>query len=114
MNGFPLFASGGADAGRAESDLSDRSDGPLHSGRRQPAVYAYSDDYLVDLKHAVILDVEATMSIRQAEVSAAKTMLDRTGGTVGVSPRPVFSPMQAMAQLRCWDGWWTSAGSSRA
>ena len=42
------------------------------------AGYAYSDNYLVDLKHAVIMDVEATTAIRQAEVSAAKTMLDRT------------------------------------
>jgi hypothetical protein len=42
------------------------------------AVYAYSDSYLVDLKHAVIMDVEATTAIRQAEVGAAKTMLDRT------------------------------------
>ena len=41
------------------------------------AGYAYSDNYLIDLKHAVIVDVEATTTIRQAEVSAAKTMLDR-------------------------------------
>ena len=43
------------------------------------AGYAYSDNYLIDLKHAVIMDVEATTAIRQAEVGAAKTMLDRTG-----------------------------------
>jgi hypothetical protein len=42
------------------------------------AGYAYSDNYLVDLKHAVILDVEATTTIRQAEVGAAKTMLLHT------------------------------------
>ena len=41
-------------------------------------VYAYSDNYLVDLKHAVIVDVEATTAIRQAEVGTAKTMIDRT------------------------------------
>ena len=42
------------------------------------AGYAYSDNYLIDLmKHAVIVDVEATTTIRQAEVGAAKTMLDR-------------------------------------
>ena len=32
------------------------------------AGYAYSDNYLIDLKHAVIMDVEATTAIRQAEV----------------------------------------------
>ncbi len=50
------------------------------------AGYAYSDNYLVDLKHAVIMDVEATTAIRQAEVGAAKTMLDRTAGQFDVTP----------------------------
>jgi MFS superfamily sulfate permease-like transporter len=36
------------------------------------AGYAYSDNYLIDLKHAVIMDVETTNG-RQAEVGAAKT-----------------------------------------
>ena len=35
-------------------------------------------NYLIDLEHAVIMDVAATTAIRQAEVSAAKAMLDRT------------------------------------
>ena len=51
-----------------------------------PAVYTYSDNYLIDLKHAVIMDVEATTAIRQAEVGAAKTMLDRTAEQFGVTP----------------------------
>ena len=51
-----------------------------------PAVYAYSDNYLIDLKHAVIMDVEATTAIRQAEVGAAKTMLDRTAEQFDVAP----------------------------
>jgi hypothetical protein len=50
------------------------------------AGYAYSDNYLIDLKHAVIMDVEATTAIRQAEVGAAKTMLDRTAGRFDVTP----------------------------
>jgi transposase len=51
-----------------------------------PAVYAYSDNYLIDLKKAVIMDVEATTAIRQAEVDAAKTMLDRTTEKFDVTP----------------------------
>ncbi len=50
------------------------------------AGYAYSDNYLIDLKHAVIMDVEATTTIRQAEVGAAKTMLDRTAEQFDVNP----------------------------
>src|SRR5271155_4777324 len=50
------------------------------------AGYAYSDNYLIDLKHAVIMDVEATTTIRQAEVDAAKAMLDRTAEQFDVTP----------------------------
>jgi hypothetical protein len=50
------------------------------------AGYAYSDNYLIDLKHAVIMDVEAPTTIRQAEVGAAKTMLDRTAEQFDLTP----------------------------
>src|ERR1700757_3823941 len=50
------------------------------------AGYAYSDNYLIDLKHAVIVDVEATTTIRQAEVAAAKTMLDRAAEQFDLTP----------------------------
>jgi hypothetical protein len=50
------------------------------------AGYAYSDNYLVDLKHAVVVDVEATTTIRQAEVGATKTMLDRTAEQFDLTP----------------------------
>jgi hypothetical protein len=41
---------------------------------------------LVDLRAAVILDVEATRAIRQAEVGAAKTMIERTAVRFGLKP----------------------------
>jgi hypothetical protein len=63
----------------------------------KPAVYAYSDNYLIDLKHAVIMDVEATTAIRQAEVGAAKTMLDRRPNS-SKSPHRAWSPTRAMAR----------------
>ena len=37
-----------------------------HGGQ---AFYAYSTNYLIDVKHAVIMDVEASTAVRQAEVS---------------------------------------------
>ena len=52
----------------------------------KPAVYVHSDNYLIDLRHAVIMDVEATTAIRQAEVGAAKTMLDRTAEQFEIAP----------------------------
>src|SRR6516165_8833084 len=51
-----------------------------------PAFYAYADNYLVDLKNAVIMDVEATTAVRQAEVGAAKTMIDRTAERFDLKP----------------------------
>jgi len=46
-----------------------------HGGQ---AFFAYSTNYLVDVEHAIIVDVEATTAIRQAEVLAAKRMIERS------------------------------------
>jgi transposase len=51
-----------------------------------PACYAYCDNYLIDVEHAVVVDVEATTAVRQAEVGAAQTMLTRTAETFGLWP----------------------------
>ena len=45
--------------------------------RGGPAYFAYSTNYLLDTDNAVIMDVEPTRSIRQAEVGAVKIMIDR-------------------------------------
>src|SRR5881296_1166606 len=52
-----------------------------------PAFFAYSDNYLIDVKFGVIVDVEASRSIRQAEVGAASTMINRTEQRFGLKPR---------------------------
>src|SRR3954467_1906116 len=54
---------------------------------RGPAFFAYADNYLVDVKCGVIVDVEATRAIRQAEVGAAQTMIDRTELRFGLKPQ---------------------------
>src|SRR5262245_10138032 len=67
------------------------------------AVYANSDNYLVDLKHAVIMDVEATTAIRQAEVGAAKTMLDRTAEQFDIQPsRLIADAGYGSAEMLGW------------
>jgi transposase len=50
------------------------------------AFFAYAANYLIDLDHAVIVDVEASRAIRQAEVGAARTMIDRTLDCFGLYP----------------------------
>lgn len=42
------------------------------------AFFAYSTNYLIDVENAIIVDVEATTAIRQAEVLAAKCMIERS------------------------------------
>jgi hypothetical protein len=46
-----------------------------HGGQ---AFFAYSTNYRVDVENGVIVDVEATTAIRQAEVLAARRMIERS------------------------------------
>jgi transposase len=55
--------------------------------RRGPAFFAYADNYLVDVKSGIIMDVEASRAIRQAEVGAAKTMIERTEQRFDIKPK---------------------------
>src|SRR6202007_1068281 len=41
------------------------------------AFFSYADNYLIDVQCGVIMDVKASRAIRQAEVGAARTMLER-------------------------------------
>jgi len=53
---------------------------------RGPAFFAYADNYLIDVKFGIIMDVEASRAIRQAEVGAAKTMIERTEERFDIKP----------------------------
>ncbi|MGH8528006.1 MAG: transposase, partial [Gammaproteobacteria bacterium] len=54
---------------------------------RGPAFFAYADNYLVDTANAIIVDVEASRAIRQAEVGAARAMIDRVADRFGLHPK---------------------------
>jgi len=54
-----------------------------HGGQ---AFFAYSTNYLIDLDHAVIVDVEASTAVRQAEMAAAKRMIERTEAAFDLTP----------------------------
>ena len=51
-----------------------------------PACFSYYDNYLIDTDHGVIMDVQATRSIRQAEVGSTKTILERAKATFDLHP----------------------------
>lgn len=54
---------------------------------KSAAFFAYADNYLIDVKAGIILDVEASRAIRQAEVGAARTMIERTKLRFGLKPK---------------------------
>ena len=47
------------------------------AANKGPAFFAYATNYLIDLEHAVIVDVEASTAVRPAELTAARTMIER-------------------------------------
>ena len=67
------------------------------------AFFAYAANYLIDLDHAVIVDVEASRAIRQAEVGAARTMIERTQARFGLYPeRLAADSAYGSAEMLAW------------
>ena len=54
-----------------------------------PAFFAYSTNYLIDVAHGVIMDVEATPAHRTAEVNSTKLMVDRVETNFNITPQGV-------------------------
>jgi transposase len=68
-----------------------------------PASFAYSTNYLIDLDHAVIVDVEPSTAVRQAEVCAAKTMIERTNERFELHPeRLAADTAYGSAEMLAW------------
>jgi hypothetical protein len=61
----------------------------MDSAHKGHAFFAYANNYLIDLKAAIIVDVEATRAIRQAEVGAARTMIERTEERLELRPERI-------------------------
>jgi transposase len=52
-----------------------------------PAFFAYSTNYLIDLKAGIIVDVEATPAHRSQEVDSTKTMIERVETRFNLKPK---------------------------
>lgn len=71
-----------------------------HGGQ---AYYAYSTNYLIDLDHAVIMDVEASTAVRQAEVTACKRMISRVQDRFGIWPERLAADTgYGSAEMLAW------------
>ena len=67
------------------------------------AFFAYANNYLIDLKAAIIVDVEATRASRRAEVGAARTMLDRAEVCFGLKPQRLSADSAyGSAEILAW------------
>jgi transposase len=68
-----------------------------------PAFFAYSTNYLVDVRYGVIVDVEATSAHRTKEVDATRTMIDRVERRFNIKPKRLIGDMAyGSAELLAW------------
>ena len=57
------------------------------AGPGGPAFYAYSTNYLINVKAGIVMDVEATTANRAEEVEATRAMIDRVESRFGLKPK---------------------------
>jgi transposase len=71
-----------------------------HGGQAQ---FCYANNYLIDVQNAVIVDVEASTAVRQAEVTAAKRMIERVHDNLGLWPRKLIADTgYGSAEMLAW------------
>jgi transposase len=71
-----------------------------HGGQAQ---FCYATNYLIDVANAVIVDVEASTAVRQAEVTAAKRMIERAHDDLGLWPRKLIADTgYGSAEMLAW------------
>jgi hypothetical protein len=69
----------------------------------RPAFFGWCTNYLIDVKHAVIMDVAASPALRTAEVNATKTMINRVEHRFGMKPkRLIGDTAYGTAEMLAW------------
>jgi len=61
------------------------------AGDKGPGQFYYSTNYLIDIEHNIIVDVEATPAHRTAEVTSTRTMIDRVETKLDIKPRRLIA-----------------------
>lgn len=73
------------------------------AARGGPAFYAYSTNYLIDIKAGFIVDVEPTPAYRPDEVNATRTMIDRVEARFALKPgRLIGDTAYGSAEILGW------------
>jgi hypothetical protein len=61
------------------------------AGDKGPGQFYYSTNYLIDIDHNVIMDVEPTPAYRIAEVTSTQTMIDRVEENLDIKPKRLIA-----------------------
>jgi len=61
------------------------------AGDKGPGQFYYSTNYLIDIEHNVIMDVEPTPAYRIAEVTSTQTMIDRVEENLDIKPKRLIA-----------------------
>jgi len=69
-----------------------------------PAFYAYSTNYLIDVRAGIIVDVEATPAWRTAEIASTQRMIERVEQRFDLKPERLIGDM-AYGRPTSWVGW---------
>jgi hypothetical protein len=73
------------------------------AGDKGPGQFYYSTNYLIDIEHNVIMDVEPTPAYRIAEVSSTRTMIDRVEEKLEIKPeRLIADTAYGSAEMLDW------------
>jgi len=73
------------------------------AGDKGPGQFYYSTNYLIDIEHNVIMDVEPTPAYRIAEVSSTRTMIDRVEEKLEIKPeRLITDTAYGSAEMLDW------------
>lgn len=54
--------------------------------QKSPAFVAYSDNYMIDTDHGIIVDEKASRSITTVEEGASRPVIERTSERFGLKP----------------------------
>jgi hypothetical protein len=60
------------------------------SAIKGPAQFYYSTNYMIDVEHGIILDVEASMTNHASEVATTETMIERIEENHGILPNKLM------------------------
>ncbi len=80
-------------ANRTQKKVSTTDPMAQWAGDKGPGQFYYCTNYLIDIEHNVILDVEPTPAYRVAELASTRSMIDRVEQNLDIKPKRLIADM---------------------